>query len=71
LAVCGTLTFSVLVYYTYNLLRYYQIWGGNPFSFAYVATVLTLGALIYFVSKSYHKKRGIDISLAFKEIPPE
>jgi amino acid transporter len=71
LAVCGALTFSVLVYYTYNLLRYYQIWGGNPFSFAYVATVLTLGALIYFVSKSYHKKRGIDISLAFKEIPPE
>jgi amino acid transporter len=28
-------------------------------------------AAIYLVSKSYHKSHGIDLSLAFKQIPPE
>jgi len=28
-------------------------------------------ALIYLASKQYHKARGIDLSLAFKQIPPE
>jgi basic amino acid/polyamine antiporter, APA family len=30
-----------------------------------------LGIAIYFAMKAYHKSRGLDISIVFKEIPPE
>jgi hypothetical protein len=30
-----------------------------------------LGALVYFVGHAYRKRHGVDISLSFKEIPPE
>jgi len=36
-----------------------------------VALIVFIGSVIYFVSKYYNKKRGVDITLAFKEIPPE
>ncbi|MEM1563301.1 MAG: APC family permease [Candidatus Bathyarchaeia archaeon] len=28
------------------------------------------GIIIYFISKEYHKRQGIDITLGFKEVPP-
>ena len=37
----------------------------------YIVGTLVAGALIYLLSKWYHKKRGIDISLNYKELPPE
>jgi basic amino acid/polyamine antiporter, APA family len=33
--------------------------------------VVVVSFIVYFVSKYYYKGRGVDISLAFKEIPPE
>lgn len=33
--------------------------------------IIVISALIYIVMKGYHAKRGIDVTLAFKEIPPE
>jgi len=36
-----------------------------------VALIVFIGSVIYFVSKYYNKRRGVDITLAFKEIPPE
>jgi amino acid transporter len=46
---------------------------GSSLAFALVATVVPIiGALIlYETSKAYHKKHGIDLSMVFKEIPPE
>jgi len=47
---------------------------GGPFGSATEATAvigLLLGAAIYLAMKSYGARRGVDISLAFKEIPPE
>ena len=41
------------------------------FNEAYLVITLVAGAVIYLVSKSYHKKRGMDISLNYKELPPE
>lgn len=37
----------------------------------YLAVTLVAGALIYLTSRWYHKKRGMDISLNYKELPPE
>jgi hypothetical protein len=34
--------------------------------------VIVLGIALYFIARVYHRrKEGIDISIAFKEIPPE
>jgi APA family basic amino acid/polyamine antiporter len=33
--------------------------------------LLIIGAVIYFVMKAYYASKGLDISLAYKELPPE
>jgi basic amino acid/polyamine antiporter, APA family len=33
--------------------------------------MIILGFVIYFVSNQYHKRKGLDIAMALKEIPPE
>ncbi len=43
----------------------------NQFSFILIAFLVILAFVIYFVSKSYYRSKGIDVSLALKEIPPE
>ncbi|MDG6997640.1 MAG: hypothetical protein JRN15_00835 [Nitrososphaerota archaeon] len=47
------------------------MWGGNSFAYGYIAASIILGAVIYLVSRRYHLKRGIDIGMAYKEIPPD
>ena len=68
---CGSFTVAVFLYLLYQFLAYPAVWGGNPFAYGYVAVSFLAGAIIYSASKHYNKKRGIDISLAYKEIPPE
>jgi hypothetical protein len=36
-----------------------------------VAVIFLIGAPIYAISYYYHKRKGLNISLVFKEIPPE
>jgi hypothetical protein len=36
-----------------------------------VLGIVILAVLIYYSSVAYHKRHGIDIRQAFKEIPPE
>ncbi|MGA2875371.1 MAG: APC family permease [Nitrososphaerales archaeon] len=71
LAVAGGLQVLVFGYLTYEFFAYYQVWGGNSLAYGYILSTFIAGALIYFVSKKRHLKRGIDISMAFKEIPPD
>jgi hypothetical protein len=33
--------------------------------------ILGIGLVLYFISAAYRKRQGIDLSLAFKEIPPD
>jgi amino acid transporter len=67
----GILMAAVFVYITYLFLANYSVWGGNPTAYGYVIASFIAGAVIYLASKRYHAARGIDISLAYKEIPPE
>lgn len=80
LMVCGALMAIVFGYITYQFLAAPTIWGtaamvdgvpGYYLAYAYVIGSFIVGLLLYFGSKRYNAKRGIDISLAFKEIPPE
>ncbi len=71
LMVAGILMAIVFAYISYLFLAYPAVWGGNTFAYGYVAVSFVLGLVIYLASKMYHSKKGIDITLAYKEIPPE
>ncbi len=43
----------------------------TPENASFMGGMFILGALIYFIGYAYRKRHGVDISLSFKEIPPE
>jgi amino acid transporter len=45
--------------------------ANSPLSLSILAGSIVLGFVIYYASKAFRKTRGIDLSLAFTEIPPE
>ena len=45
--------------------------GHDPTQVALVGGVFVLGVIFYFVMKGIRKSQGIDVTLAFKEIPIE
>jgi amino acid transporter len=80
LILCGALMAVVFSYITYQFLASPQIWGtsavvaglpGYDYAYAYVIASFIVGLLLYFGCKWYYGKRGIDVTLAYKEIPPE
>ena len=77
---CGALMSVVFAYITYQFLASPQIWGtsatinglpGYDFAYAYVIASFIAGLLLYFGCKWYYARRGVDVTLAYKEIPPE
>jgi amino acid transporter len=80
LTVSGILMSVVFLYIIYQFLSNQEIWGtsatafgisGTLFAYAYAAGSFIIGLVIYLWSRSYHRSRGIDIDLAYKEIPPD
>ncbi len=51
---------------------FYPVFGANtPLSLGVVAATILVSALYYYIFRAYQKSKGIDVDLAFKEIPPE
>jgi glutamate:GABA antiporter len=71
LIVAGIANICVFGFLTYQYLTYPLQWSLNNLTVYFVVGTFILGAIIYALSYYYHKGKGIDISLAFKEIPPE
>jgi amino acid transporter len=71
LAIAGALSALAFAFLVYEFLAYASVWGGTTLAYYYVVGAGVAGVVIYGLSKWYHAKRGIDISLSFKEIPPE
>lgn len=71
LAVAGVLQTLVFAYLTYQFLMYPRIWGGNALAYGYIAVTFVVGALLYVITKVRRRNEGLNISLTFKEIPPE
>jgi len=71
LVVAGALSAIVFFFLTAEFLLFPAVWGGNPLAYGFLIVTAIGGALIYLASKAYHARQGIDISLAFKELPPE
>ncbi len=71
LAISGIIMALVFIFITYQFFAYPSIWGGNPLAYGYVVASFIAGVVLYEISKWRNAKKGIDISMAFKEIPPE
>ena len=71
LATAGILQSLVFAYLTYEFLSYPRVWGGNPLAYGYIAATFIVGALLYVIKKNKRRNEGLNISLTFKEIPPE
>ena len=71
LIVSGILMALVYAFLSYEFLSAPNVWGGNTLAYGYIVVSFVAGLAIYALSKMYYKKQGIDIGLAFKEIPPE
>lgn len=71
LMIAGFLQVLVFAFLTYEFFAYPDVWGGNPLAYGYIAATFIVGVVIYAASKIVHARRGINISMAFKEIPPE
>ena len=45
--------------------------GGAPASYPFGVGITLSGIILYYVAKWYRKRQGIDLSLVFKDLPPE
>jgi APA family basic amino acid/polyamine antiporter len=66
--ILGAVTLSVVFYF---LLRDPAVSGASQTGVGIVTVVYLLGIAGYYVVRSIRKRRGIDLGLVFKEIPPE
>jgi len=71
LALAGIGNAIVFGFVSYQYLANPGFTGLNNVTYFYVIATFIAGALIYLGSSWYHKKRGINISLNYKELPPE
>jgi len=71
LATAGILDAVVFGFVSYQYLANTSFTGINWLTETFLVGTFIAGALIYLASNWYHKRHGVDISLAYKEIPPE
>ncbi|HXW36775.1 MAG TPA: APC family permease [Nitrososphaerales archaeon] len=71
LALAGILDMGVFAFISYQYLANPAFTGLNNLTYTFLVATLIAGAAIYLASSWYHKKQGIDISLNYKELPPE
>ena len=67
---CG-LGFLAAQFYFWTLFFDPSAAGHDPQQLMIVAGVFVIGIVFYLVMKQIRKSQGIDVSLAFKEIPIE
>ena len=72
ITVMGVLTFMFMSYLAYAA-GFNPVIGGptNPLALAVLLVTFVMTGLLYFISLAYHKRAGLDVSAAFRELPPE
>lgn len=72
LVITGVLSIGVSLYVTYLLMTFPAIGITSPaLGFGFMAGIVVVGLIVYQISYAIQKRKGIDISLAYKELPPE
>jgi amino acid transporter len=70
-SITGTISvlFILLMSYYFGT---YSVFGANtPLSLTVVALTIIFSAVYYYIYRAVQKSRGVEVDLAFKEIPPE
>jgi len=70
ISMIATLTAAILLYATYVVAVNPILTANANLAAELFGGIFVLGLIIYYISKAYHGRQGIDITLAFKEIPP-
>jgi len=71
LALAGFGNILVFSYVAWQFVSNFSTWGINLLSGGFNVFSIILGGAIYLAARQYHRRRGIDISLAYRELPPE
>jgi amino acid transporter len=71
LAAAGLGNIIVFSYVTYLFVSNYGTWGINNLSGGFNVFSILLGAGLFVGARQYLRKRGLDLSMAYKELPPE
>ncbi|MFP3223184.1 MAG: APC family permease [Nitrososphaeria archaeon] len=70
LVISGIIVAIGFAYLSYQFL-FLPYYGINTLSWGLMLFFWIMGALLYPISKWYYGKKGLDVSMIFKEIPPE
>ena len=71
LGTAGLLNIVVFGYVASEFVANPTVWSLNTLTYGFVIFSFLFGAAIYLTSRTYYNRKGIDISLAYKELPPE
>jgi len=71
LALAGLGNIIIFAYVTYQFVSNASTWGINNLSGGFNVFSLLLGAGLFLGARQYLRKRGLDLSMAYKELPPE
>lgn len=71
LALAGVGNVVVFSFVTYLFVANYSTWGINLLSGGFNVFSIILGAGLYLGARQYLRGRGLDLSMAYKELPPE
>jgi len=70
-AITGVLSVGFIGLMSYYF-GFYPVFGANtPLSMIAVVATIVVSALYYLIYRAVQKSKGVDVDLAFKEIPPE
>lgn len=70
--ITGVLSILVMAFLTYLVMTYPALGISSPILVVeFIVCVVIIGLAIYYIAKFIQRKRGIDIDLAYKELPPE
>ncbi len=71
LVITGVSSIVVVGAISYFFTNRKMFGASSPVSLGAVGTMILLGAVYYYAYRAYQKRRGINVDLVYKEIPPE